>query len=77
MAKVVVPYEHTMRDLSFIYLAIGDRRRVFTDWLPAYRDIDARGRRVVWAKFGTVPAGINTIWVRDTTGERPVVELAL
>lgn len=70
MRKITVPYLHDPANLATIWLAIGDRKRPVTGWLPAYRDLDERGRRIIFARFERVPTGVVSIWVRDTAGER-------
>lgn len=69
--KVSVPYEHEVRNLSTIYLAITTGSRPSKDgWRPAYRDT-VDGVRVVWARFPTQGRRV-TVWLRDRNGERAI-----
>lgn len=65
--KVVFPYEHDSNNLSQIWMAVSVGLPTDEQWLPAYRDV-IDGRRVIWVKYATVPAG--HLWVRDGSGAR-------
>lgn len=73
-AKVSIPYEHRSDDLALIELALSESGTPGEDaWHPALRDT-VDGQRVVWARF---PARGRqaTVWVRDSTGARPVTSI--
>lgn len=77
MTKIEIPYVHDPVNLTTIYLAVGDRRQPLTPWLPAGRDTNADGQRVIWARFGQVPRGVVTVWVRDGDGDRPRISMTV
>ena len=68
--KVTVPYEHDPGDLHSIYLGVSESGPPET-WVPAFRDT-RQGERVVWARFPERDGRRVTVWVRDSTGARPV-----
>lgn len=69
-AKVIVPYQHRSDDLSLIEIGLSEGGTP-DDWRPALRDIH-HGERVVWARFPERDGRRVTVWVRDSTGARPV-----